>query len=664
MSDLRLVLCGGASPEAVPTGTAPLVLDLQGAKPNVFLQISALSAAMASNVPDLLTDLLDVAVYVFAADQGTSRGGPRDAGERWRRRFRFHIPVRRPEIWSRASVQEALTDVLSFLSEDTFEFVFSKLEQPPPVQLYFDNLGGDFHVDEVMLFSGGLDSLSGAIQEAIIDGRSVALVSHDSASKRKPRVDALAKDVAQRAGATTVRHISVWATKSEEVGGEYTQRTRSFLYAALATTVSSMMGKDRIRFYENGVTSMNLPIAPQVVGSRATRTTHPQSIRGLGRFFSALLDRPFVVESPFVWKTKTDVVRLIKDSGHGVLAARTVSCSRTFEATKLHTHCGRCSQCIDRRFATLAAGLTDEEDPPEMYKADLLTGPRPMGETRAMAESFLQRASKLRTVHELDLFAEYPEATRSIRHVGLNSEEAARRIVALHRSHGEDVSTALAEGHKRHARAFQEGTLPDSCLLVLAVPGRYRQRGGDGVASVPTFRLDGDFWKVWFEKESASLKNNVGMRHIARLLGSPGREWHCADLLAQEAGHSGPTPVGSGGEATDKRSIQAYKARIEQLAEELAEAKMENDVHRQVELQEEARQIREHLSSVTGLGEDPRPAADDNEKARQTVTTAIRRAVKSMEKKHRYLGEHLRKHLKLGVFCHYTPEPEVTWVTE
>jgi hypothetical protein len=199
---------------------------------------------------------------------------------------------------------------------------------------------------------------------------------------------------------------------------------------------------------------------------------------------------------------------------------------------------------------------------------------------------------------------------------------------------------------------------------VLAVPGRYRQKTGDGVSSVPTFRLEGDFWKVWFEKESASLKNSVGMRHIARLLATPGREWHSADLLAKEAGHCGPTPVGSGGEATDKVSIRSYHARLQQLADDLAEAKMENDVHRQAEIREEAKKIEAHLKSTTGLGEEPRTAADDNEKARQTVTTAIRRAVKSTEKKHRYLWEHLRKHLKTGVFCSYGPDPEVTWVTE
>ena len=39
--------------------------------------------------------------------------------------------------------------------------------------------------------------------------------------------------------------------------------------------------------------------------------------------------------------------------------------------TKLHPHCGQCSQCIDRRFAILAAGQ-DEDDPEDAYKVDLL----------------------------------------------------------------------------------------------------------------------------------------------------------------------------------------------------------------------------------------------------------------------------------------------------
>lgn len=663
MNERRLIFCGGATSGGTSSDAEALLLDLHGPNPNVFLKIDHISEVMARDVPDVLMDLLEVAAYVFAADQSTGRGGPNDSGKRWRRRFELHIPVRLPERWSREVVSNALVDLLSFLSDDDYAFVFSKLEILPPAQLYFPQVVSDFHVDEVMLFSGGLDSLAGAIQEAIIDGRNVALVSHDSASKRKPLVNALAADVAARAQAKTVRHIPVWATKSQSIGREYTQRTRSFLYAALATTIAVMMGKDRIRFYENGVTSMNLPIAPQVVGGRATRTTHPQTIAGLARLFTALIERPFFVESPFIWKTKTDVVRLIKESGHGDLVARSVSCSRTFEATKLHSHCGRCSQCIDRRFATLAAGFDEDEDPPEMYKVDLLAGERAMGETRTMAESFLHRASKLRSIDELDFFAEYTEATRVLRHVGLTSEEAGRRIVELHRRHGEDVFAALAEGHKRHAQAFQAGTLPDSCLLVLAVPERYRQGGDNGAMTVPTFRREGDYWRVWFENESTTLKDNVGLRHIATLLASPRRQWHAADLLAREAGHVGPTPGGSAGETCDRISIRSYKARLEAIANELAKTETEGDVHRQVELRQEAEQLHAHLRSVTGLGGAPREAADSAERARQAVSAAVRRSLKSLEKRHIGLCRHLRKCLKTGVFCCYEPDPEITWIT-
>ena len=275
---------------------------------------------------------------------------------------------------------------------------------------------------------------------------------------------------------------------------EYTQRARSFLYAALAATVASVLGHDRIRFFENGVTSLNLPIAPQLVGGRASRTTHPQSLHGFARLFSELLGQPFGVENPFIWKTKTDTVRLIKEQGCGALIARSVSCSKTMEATRLYTHCGRCSQCIDRRFATLAADLTDQEDPPEMYKVDLLTGERTFGENRTMAESFLRRAGQLRSISEMDFFVEYPEAPRVLRHVGLASDEAGRRIWELHRRHGEEVFAALAEGHRRHSLEFQEGRLPDSCILVVAVPQRYRQAADDGASPWRWSTFPGTQW--------------------------------------------------------------------------------------------------------------------------------------------------------------------------
>src|SRR3954469_3547910 len=97
----RIVLCGDVlSPHAAGSGV--LRLSLHGAKPNVNLRIQDISKRVVSNIPHELVDLLEVATYVYAADSAVSRGGQTDAqlGARWRRRFRFVIPVRRPDLWN------------------------------------------------------------------------------------------------------------------------------------------------------------------------------------------------------------------------------------------------------------------------------------------------------------------------------------------------------------------------------------------------------------------------------------------------------------------------------------------------------------------------------------------------------------------------------------
>ncbi len=97
-----------------------------------------------------------------------------------------------------------------------------------------------------------------------------------------------------------------------------------------------MIGLNRIRFYENGVVSLNLPPAAQVVGARATRTTHPQVLNGFAKLFSSLAEKPFIVENPFLWKTKAEVVKLIGDAGCADLIKFSRSCTHTRDITKQH----------------------------------------------------------------------------------------------------------------------------------------------------------------------------------------------------------------------------------------------------------------------------------------------------------------------------------------
>ena len=187
-------------------------------------------------------------------------------------------------------------------------------------------------------------------------------------------------------------HIPVVINKDKSLGREYTQRSRSFLYAALGATVAQIFNLRRIRFYENGVISFNLPISAQVVGARATRTTHPQVINGFASIFSTLSGKPFTVENPFLWKTKTEVISDIVKAGCADIIKFATSCTHTWEMTKLRTHCGTCSQCIDRRFAVLAAEA-QQHDPEEAYGVDLLVGERDEGEPKAMMAAYVETAN-------------------------------------------------------------------------------------------------------------------------------------------------------------------------------------------------------------------------------------------------------------------------------
>lgn len=466
------MLCGGL---AAPAGghSQVLPLSLHGPSPNVRLRIQDISRRLVANIPDVLVDLLEVASYVYAADSAIPRGGKTDArmGSRWRRKLRFVIPVRCPEVWASTSISSALVETLSFLSDDDYELEFIALKERPAMQSYLEFSGENieaFTPDEVILFSGGLDSFAGTVEELIAHRKSVALVSHRSASKIAAAQKDLVKELRARLGAARVLHVPVWADLDGSLSRELTHRTRSFLFAALGAVTARLFGLDRIVFFENGIVSLNLPPVAQVVGARATRTTHPQALAGFRKVLAALLGRPFEVANPYSWLTKREVVERIAALGFGDLIRHTRSCARVHDMTILHPHCGHCSQCLDRRFAILAAGL-EQEDPEEAYRVDLFTGERPPGPDREMALAYVRSATTISRMTDVAFFARYGDASRAVGFFAEPSGTVAERIFDLYRRHAAAVCQACDRAITFHASALREQSLPPSCLLSLTV---------------------------------------------------------------------------------------------------------------------------------------------------------------------------------------------------
>jgi hypothetical protein len=248
-----LVTCGrGATPP--DEWGAGIALDLHGPARNVVLRIEDIRRALLADLEDHMADLLEIASYVYAADSAISRGGRTGArmGERWRRSFVFDIPVRCPGIWESEPVVRALSETLGFLSDDDYRFRFRQADVPPEPAGYFEfggNDAGAFLPHDVVLFSGGLDSLAGTLDLLAGSQRSIALVSHRSSTKVAAAQAHLVSELRRRFSPNRIMHIPVRMTLEEHLTKETTHRNRSFLFMSLAAVVASLFGLDRLTFF-------------------------------------------------------------------------------------------------------------------------------------------------------------------------------------------------------------------------------------------------------------------------------------------------------------------------------------------------------------------------------------------------------------------------------
>lgn len=319
------------------------------------------------------------------------------------------------------------------------------------------------------MFSGGLDSLAGAVKMAS-SGDKLVLVSHrpmPALSKRQCELF----DHLHSKFQTPMIHIPVWINKEKGLGREHSQRTRSFLFSALGVVVAASVKANGVSFFENGIVSLNLPVADEVLRARASRTTHPLSLSYLSELSAKLLDRPFIIDNPFLFYTKMDVVNEIANNGAGELIQYTCSCAHTgFFKSKTQWHCGTCSQCIDRRIATIAANQT-EYDPDRDYVTNVFTGQRDEGYKQNMAVDYARHAIELSKMNDQEISQRFSlELSRAARTFP-NRREVIEKLIDIHKRHGCTVSQVLQQQMQSHSISLLDGNLDQKSMLGL-IAGR------------------------------------------------------------------------------------------------------------------------------------------------------------------------------------------------
>lgn len=292
----------------------------------------------------LAWDFLSIALAIHAADRFVVR---RDAEDSWTRMIALEVELAEPEPW--AAQAEALAETLRFLSSDIWYLRFRPGGQSPPT---FQGSLSDR--DCACLFSGGLDSLIGAI-DLIREGRRPLLVSQAS-----PKEGQVQTELAQAIGLAQHR-FEGRASERWRQPYEPSSRARSMLFigygAVAASTLMPGSGPSELIVPENGLISINPPLTRRHIGSLSTRTTHPHFIDSLQRVFDAV-GLGVTIRNPYGAHTKGEMLANCRDLSPIVeqLAATSYSCGK---GKRLNQHCGRCVPCLIRRASFHAARMAD-----------------------------------------------------------------------------------------------------------------------------------------------------------------------------------------------------------------------------------------------------------------------------------------------------------------
>lgn len=463
-----LIRCDGAGASGVPRGDWE-VLNVQsvGSQGEVNIRIPSLSAKLGGNMPPVALDLIRIAAFAYWADQMVRRPADTDVfGELWRRHFLLAVPVLEPETWRHPGIRSALADALGYGTDDYWEFYFEKGSSTGQSHLFKVDASTVGEPDSVLLFSGGTDSLCAAVEEAT-SGRRPLLISHSPSPRDKGRQRTLKDRLAGELGGWHFPQRLVEISKIETAERERTQRTRGFLYSAIGATVARGFGIDDVVVADNGWVSVGLPISGQAIGAKMSRTTHPR----FQFLFNRLLDLvlPGIrVRNPLLFRTRGECLQVLRDHELGSFLKDTQSCAAASRLANDASHCGVCSQCIDRRIGVAAAGLQAHD---VKYNTDAFLG-HLEGDALMLAEAYVRLMRGLLKSTPDELVRNHVEVVDCATFEDTGGPAAMQRICRMLINQAQTISAVLSDAAASVMPEIVSGEFSANSMVRLALAGR------------------------------------------------------------------------------------------------------------------------------------------------------------------------------------------------
>ena len=311
-------------------------------------------------MPTLNKDLVKLAVAAFLADRSAER--LKGTGVRWDRELELTVPASNPDVWN--SVADQLEGHLHTLTGDLWSLSF--VRQAGRRRGHIAEVDP---ADVVCLFSGGADSLAGAIHAHSTLGTPPVLLSHWDFNKAAAVQAELVAKLSEIWGVPIEHHRIQMQRFAKQAGSrvafddEKSRRSRSFLFVALGLAAAAARGAE-LWICENGFTTVNPPLSPERGGSLSTRTTHPGFLDGLAATLNGI-GLEASIKNPFEMKPKgvvlAEAAASLTHAQAENLFTASHSCGKPPRSGGFHSgwQCGVCFGCLVRRGAFVASGITD-----------------------------------------------------------------------------------------------------------------------------------------------------------------------------------------------------------------------------------------------------------------------------------------------------------------
>ena len=294
----------------------------------------------------------------------------------WARELEVELPVHNLSNWQ--GNEGLFEEILNFLTGDSWKISFI---QNATTMFYLPKNGRwkrnikEYEKDKIKstcLFSGGLDSLIGVIDELekLEENEKTLLVSHFDYKSSGPNGDQQklytylnAKYDNKIYWVQSKLALSRKGQNFENIKVENNYRSRSLFFIGLGCYLSTT---NSLIIPENGTISINYPLTPSRVSSLSTRTTHPFVLQKV----EELLNKCGLnvrIDNPYTFRTKGEM--FIECQNQEVLKGiyeSSVSCGKRgrrqhWKDYKVGTeHCGKCMPCIYRRAALNKANLDNQ----------------------------------------------------------------------------------------------------------------------------------------------------------------------------------------------------------------------------------------------------------------------------------------------------------------